>query len=305
MSHRSSSNGRTILAICAFSALAVLSAINSAQAQGQFGQMTGLVKDPSGSGIPAADVVVTNQQTGVQAKTVTTSEGNYTVTSLVPGVYRVTVTKAGFSSVTQEDVRLDVAQTARIDIALNLGQVNQQVEVKASTVLLQTESASVGTVVPQSGVVDLPLNGRDYLQLATLVPGTNSAGINQQYFGIPTNNLNINGMRESATAYVIDGADVMGQFNSGTPYSPPPDAIQEFRVETNNMTAQFGGGGAIINVVLKSGTNQFHGDVYEFLRNDALNARNLFAAVNPEVRQNQFGATFGGPIKKDKLFFFP
>ena len=277
---------------------------NFVEAQGQFGQITGVIADPSGSGIVGANVTVSNQQTGVQIKSVTNSDGNYTVTSLVPGVYQVVASKAGFQSLTQTGIQLDVSQTARIDITLQLGQVNQQVEVKASGVLLQTESAAIGNVVPQSGVVDLPLNGRNYLQLATLVPGTSSAGIGQQSFGLPTNNLNVNGMRSSATAYVIDGADVMEQFNSGTPYTPPPDAIQEFRVETNNMTAQYGGGGAILNVVLKSGTNKFHGVAYDFLRNNALDARNFFAATNPELRQNQFGAALGGPIKRDKLFFF-
>jgi hypothetical protein len=283
--------------------LAVL-LVQTVKAQGQFGQITGLVTDPSRAGVAGADVTITNQQTGVASKTRANSDGNYTVTSLIPGTYQVTVSKEGFASVTQTGVQLDVAQTARIDIVLRLGQVSQQVEVKALGTLLQTESAAVGNVVPQSGVVNLPLNGRDYLQLATLVPGTNSAGIGQQSNGLPINNLNVNGMRQSATAYVIDGADVMQQFTSGTPYTPAPDAIQEFKVETNNMAAQYGGGGAIVNVVLKSGTNRFHGDVYEFLRNDALDARNFFAATNPELRQNQFGATLGGPIKRDKLFFF-
>jgi hypothetical protein len=278
--------------------------LQNAKAQNQFGQITGLVVDASGGSVPGADISISNQQTGINTKTVTNHDGNYTVTSLLPGTYNVTASKMGFSTITQNGVRLDVAQVARVDISLTVGQVSQEVEVKASGVLLQTENAAIGNVVPESAVVNLPLNGRDYLQLATLVPGTNSAGINQQFFGMPTNNLNINGMRESASSYVIDGADVMEQFTSGTPYTPAPDAIQEFKVETNNMTAEFGGGGAIVNVVLKSGTNRFHGDVFEFLRNDALDGSNYFAVSKPELRQNQFGASLGGPILKNKLFFF-
>lgn len=289
---------------CMLFVLALLSMASVATAQSQFGQITGLIVDPSQSSVPGADVTITNIETGVQNKTVTNADGNYTVIGLVPGHYDVEVSKAGFSTVTQKNTVLQVAETARVDLTLQVGQVSQQVSVTGSNTLIQTETAAIGNVVPQSGVVNLPLNGRNYLTLATLVPGTNSAGIGQTFFGMPSNNLNVNGMRESATAYVIDGADVMEQFNSGTPYLPAPDAIQEFRVETNNMTTEYGGGGAIVNVVLKSGTNQFHGNVYEFLRNDALDAKNYFSTTVPELRFNQFGGTLGGPIKRDKLFFF-
>lgn len=295
---------RKVLTGCLFLTLGILLFTHSATAQSQFGQITGLVLDQSKGSVPSAEVTVTNVDTGVKNQAATNGDGNYTITSLVPGHYKVAVSKAGFSTVTQTDVVLQVAQTARIDFTLPIGTVSQQVVVKASGALLQTENAEIGNVVPQSGVVNLPLNGRDYLQLATLVPGVSSAGLGQSDEGMPFNNLNINGMRQSATAYVIDGADVMEQFDGGTGYTPAPDAIQEFRVETNNMTAQYGGGGAIVNVVLKSGTNGFHGDVYEFLRNNILDARNYFALITPELRFNQFGGTFGGPIKKDKLFFF-
>jgi Carboxypeptidase regulatory-like domain len=278
--------------------------VHNAVAQSQFGQITGLIADQNKSSIPGADITITNVDTGVENKAVTNQDGNYTVLSLVPGQYRITASKEGFSTVTQKGIVLQVAQTARVDLALQVGQVTQQVTVNASGEVLQTETADIGNVVSQSGVVNLPLNGRDYLTLATLVPGTNSAGLGQSYFGMPENNLNVNGMRQSATAYVIDGADVMEQFTSGSPYTPAPDAIQEFRVETNNMTAQYGGGGAIINVALKSGTNGFHGDAYDFLRNNALDARNYFSLTTPELRFNEFGGTIGGPIKKDKLFFF-
>jgi hypothetical protein len=274
------------------------------QGQSQFGQITGLVTDAAGNRVVGASVAITSESTGVSVTTETNSAGSYSETSLVPGTYTVAVSKSGFGTITRKEIVLQVSQAAEIDFKLQVGQVHQEVTVKASGGLLQTQNAVVGTVVPQSGVINLPLNGRNYLQLATLVPGVNSAGLSQTFFNMPTNNLVINGLRQSATAYVIDGANVMMQFTSGTPYTPAPDAIQEFKIDTNNMTAEFGGGGSIVNVVLKSGADQFHGDLYDFLRNDALDAKNYFALTTPKLRYNQFGASLGGPIMRRKLFFF-
>lgn len=273
-------------------------------AQVQFGQITGLVTDTSGAVIPAAAVTVSNERTGVKKVVVTNADGNYTVTPLIEGMYDVTVSKTGFKSFTRSGIRLDVAQSARVDVKLQLGQITQKIEVKASTAMLETETASVGNVVAESGVVNLPLNGRNFLQLATLVPGATSQGLSQLFFTLPTNNIVVNGGRESETNYVIDGSNVMEQFTSGSSFTPAPDAIQEFKVQTSNMDVKYGGGSAVINAVLKSGTNQYHGDAYEFLRNNAVSARNFFAPTTPPLNQNQFGFTFGGPIKKDKTFFF-
>jgi hypothetical protein len=279
-------------------------AVRPLHAQVQFGQITGLITDPSGAVVPAATVTVNSQQTGVKKSAETNANGEYTITPLIPGVYDVTVAKAGFKSATHSGIILDVAQTARVDVALEVGQVSQEVTVKSAGELLQTERASVGNVVAEAGVVNLPLNGRDYLQLATLVPGMSSSSLNTIFYTLPENILYFNGMRASAINYVIDGSDVMEQWTSGSPFTPPPDAIQEFKVETNSMSAEYGNGGSVINAVLKSGTNKYHGDVYEFLRNNALNARNTFSPTVPATKQNQFGFTLGGPIKKDKLFFF-
>lgn len=276
----------------------------SLMAQVQFGQITGLVTDASGAVVPAATVTVTNMQTGVKNTSVTNDGGNYILISLNPGLYIVSVSKTGFESVTRSGIRLDVAQIARVDFTLSLGQVNQTVEVKAGTAMLQTEQSTLGDVVPQSGVVNLPLNGRNYLELATLVPGVVNEGLSQFFFTLPTSDLSINGSRDSAADYMIDGADVMEQFTSGSSFTPPPDAIQEFKVETSNMDTKYGNGAGVINVVLKSGTNQFHGDAYDFMRNTSLDARNFFAPATPPLIQNQYGATLGGPIKKNKTFFF-
>lgn len=269
-----------------------------------FGQITGLVTDSSGAVVAGARVRVTNQLTKVVSTATTNADGYYVVNSLIPGAYEVTVSMAGFKTQTESAIYLNVAQIARIDVTLTVGAVSQQVTVQATTALLQTQTASVGAVVNHSGVVDLPLNGRNYLQLSTLAPGVIGTTLGGLTSDLPENQLAVNGVRNSAVTYMIDGADATDEFNSSSPYTPAPDAIQEFKMDTNNMSAAYGNGGAIINSVLRSGTNQFHGDVYEFNRNTSLNARNFFSSGVPELVQNQFGFTFGGPIKKDKTFFF-
>jgi len=272
--------------------------------QEQFGQITGLVSDASGAAIPGTHVDVINESTAVVRSTTTNIQGNYMVTSLIPGTYKIAASKAGFKAASRTGVNLDVSQVVRIDVVLEVGQISEQITVSAAGPLLQTETASVGAVIAESGVVDLPLNGRNYLQLATLVPGATAAALGSNSSGVPVSSIQLNGMRQSATSYAIDGADVSDQHFTGTAFTPAPDAIQEFKIDTNNMSAKYGGGGAIIDTVLKSGTNAFHGDAYEFFRNDAMNARNFFALGNPELRQNQFGGALGGPIRKNSTFFF-
>lgn len=272
-------------------------------AQEQFGSITGLVTDPSGAIVPGATVIVSNEYTRASYRIMTNTEGYYTVTSLIPGTYDISVSMAGFAPVTRAGTTLDVAQKARVDIALAVGQLSQRVEVTATGPLLQTESATVGTTIPDRDVDQLPLNGRNYLTLVQLVPGAvvDSIGFD---FAVPVNSVEVNGMRDSATNYFIDGANVQFQCNGGESISPAPDAIQEITVMTNDMSARFGGGGSVINAVLKSGTNTFHGNAYDYLRNDVLDGRNFFALGRTPLKRNQFGATFGGPIKKEKTFFF-
>ncbi|MGH9326612.1 MAG: carboxypeptidase regulatory-like domain-containing protein [Terriglobia bacterium] len=271
---------------------------------GGFGQITGRVGDPSGAVVAGARVTVTNQSTNVKKTTATNGDGYYVVNSLIPGSYDVTVTRDGFATQTRTAITLSVAQIARIDFTLRVGATTQQITVESSAALLQTESASVGAVVGHTGVVDLPLNGRNYLQLSTLAPGVIATKLSSLTSDLPLNQLVVNGIRNSGVAYMIDGADAGDEFNSSSPYTPAPDAIQEFKMDTNNMSAAYGNGGGIINAVLRSGTNQYHGDVYEFFRNTTLDSRNFFAATTPQLNQNQFGFTFGGPIKKNKTFFF-
>jgi hypothetical protein len=274
-------------------------------AQEQFGQITGLITDSAGATVPEAKVDAVNESTGVIKSTTTNAQGSYFITSLIPGTYRIVASRPGFKSITRTGITLDVSQVARVDVVLEVGDISQQVTVNGAGATLQTDTASVGTVIAESAVTDLPLNGRNYLQLAILTPGVvvyNTLGASTN--GFLYNTIQAGGLRNSTTAYAIDGADVTNQKAVGTSFTPAPDAIAEFKIDTNNMSVRNGTGGAAVNVVLKSGTNAYHGDVYEFWRNNDLNARNFFALTSPELRQNQFGATLGGPILKNRTFFF-
>jgi hypothetical protein len=285
-----------VLAVCSVCARPALG-------QEQFGQITGLVTDSSGAVVTDAKVECINESTGVVRSTATNAQGNYFIISLLPGTYKVSMSLPGFKSTSRTGITLDVSQVVRIDLALEVGEVTQQVNVSGAGAVLQTETVGVGAVVPESGVADLPLNGRNYLQLATLTAGATAVNFGVNSGGVITSTIQINGMRGAAVSYGINGADVSDQHLLGSAFTPAPDALQEFKVDTANMSVKYGGGAAI-NAVLKSGTNSFHGDVYEFFRNDFMNARNFFALSVPELRQNQFGTTLGGPMVKNKTFFF-
>lgn len=269
---------------------------------GQNAQLTGRIADASGAVVPGAAVTVTNVDTGVERKTVSNEEGYYTVPFLQPGAYRMTVQHQGFKPVNREGVKLDVAQIGRIDFSLEVGQLTDAVTVTSTAPLLQSESSAVGQVIAQAQILDLPLNGRNFTQLATLTPGARASGASSAV--VPSVNVQINGMRNSKTIFNIDGVSATDQRFDGVPILPPPDAIHEFKVQSNTMAAEYGQGGAVINVQLKPGTNQFHGHLYEFLRNDRLDARNFFALSRNKLKQNQFGFTAGGPVRRNRSFFF-
>ncbi len=268
----------------------------------QTAQITGRVMDASSASIPGATVTVINTETGVEHEFQTNELGYYTAPLLQPGSYRVTVSADGFRSVVREGVTLDVSQVARLDISLDVGQVNEQITVQGSAPLLQSESAAVGQVITNKRIVDMPLNGRNFLQLATLTPGATSAGTSL----VGGQNIQVNGNRPSKTNYSIDGMSVNDQHYDGALLSPSVDAVQEFKMQSNSMSAENGQGAAAISIELKSGTNQLHGTLFEFLRNDAVDARNFFNSTGETdpLRQNQYGFTLGGPIVKDKTFFF-
>ena len=267
----------------------------------ELGQITGRVVDAQGRVMPGATVNVTNTGTGVERTVSTDDDGFFAARSLVPGVYRVSVSAPSFQTQVQDNIKLDVAAAVRLDFSLTVGQVSQHIEVAAQSALLQTEESSVNTVVTNTQVVELPLNGRNFNSLTRLMPGavrgTNGGGETLQ-----GETFAVAGDRSDNTYYALDGMYNNGTFFKTAAIHPSVDAIQEFKVQTNT-SAQFGAAaGANVDVMIKAGTNTFHGTVYEFLRNDKVDARNYFARNIPKYRQNQFGFTVGGPVLIPKLF---
>ena len=281
-------------------------------AQIDTGAIVGTVRDPSGAAVPKATITVTNTATGVAVTTQTNSAGEYQVTALIPGTYSVKVSASGFASQENSGVEIHVQSRPSIDFSLKVGEVSTTVDVGAVTPLLQTEAADVGAVVQQQQIVDLPLNGRRYADLALL-----EAGIQKNLTN--TNNtapdrFSSNGNLELQNYFSLDGVDNNSgstnlQEGSVQAVQPPPDALQEFRVQTRTYSAEFGtSAGAVINASVKSGSNQFHGDLWEFLRNSDLDANTYFNNAGRIPRghfsQNQYGATIGGPVIRNKTFFF-
>ena len=279
-------------------------------------QISGTVKDASGLGVPAAQVAVTQTDTGVTRTTTTGANGDYSLPSLPVGPYRMEVKKEGFSTYVQSGIVLQVDTAPTIDPVLQLGAVSQAVEVQAAAAMVETHSTGVGQVVNQQQVVELPLNGRQVTQLITLAGGSN---IVQSGFGqAPTSGnlmssknypnealVSVAGGMLNGTTYLMDGGTHNDVFNNLNLPLPFPDAVQEFKVETSALPAEYGQHSAgAVNVVTKSGSNEIHGDAFEFVRNGYFNARDFFAPVNDNLKRNQFGGTVGGPVEKNKLFYF-
>jgi len=277
---------------------------------GQTATVTGIISDPAGMAVPGAEVVITNVETGVKKPATTNELGYYTIPLLNPGNYTLATHKSGFKSTERKGVTLEVAQIARLDIALQVGDVVESVTVVGEAPLLSSESATIGQVIGNKKMLDLPLNGRTFTQLATLVPGAVGQGTDSS---MESPKLSINGLRVSKTTFMIDGGIVSSQYFDGATIVPSVDAIQEFSVQSNAFAAEYGQGAAVVNISLRSGTNGLHGSAFEFLRNQALDARNFFnsSSVRPPLKQNQFGFTLGGPVKlprvyngTDRTFFF-
>ncbi len=292
-----------------FSLITAALFVSSALAQ-ETGSITGQVLDPTLAAVVGAQAAIRNEATGIAFTTLSDRSGFYRAPQLAPGVYSLTVSAAGFRTLVQESVIVRVNDRLRVDVKLEVGEVNERVTVKESPPLLQVEDAVMGQVVDNQKIVDLPLNGRNWLQLATLAAGTvsypnvvNVEGGNRQNVL-----MNLGGNRTANTNYLLDGSDNNGWFVPGALAFPPVDSLREFKVETNNYTADAGRlGGAVVSASIKSGTNSFHGTAYDFLRNRKLNARNFFArplAAKPQFTRNQFGASVGGPIRRDSLFVF-
>ncbi len=268
-------------------------------------QIQGVVRDPSGSPVQGAEVRATQTDTGTVRTAISGADGGYVLSNLAIGPYRLEVSKSGFSTYVQTGIVLQVATNPTIDIGLNVGAVTQTVQVEANAGQVETENTSVGTVVENQRILDLPLNGRQATDLIQLTPAAIQGGVNGTA-GFPGGqNISIGGGLLSGVGYFLDGTLYNNPFDATNLPFPFPDALEEFKVETSTLTAQNGiHSAAAINAVVKSGTNEFHGDAFDYLRNGDMNARNFFAAARDTLKRNQFGGTIGGPIRKDKLFFF-
>jgi hypothetical protein len=261
----------------------------------------GRVTDPSGAAVSAAKVSARNTETGLERSTLTTDTGDYELPLLpITGAYSLSIAKAGFQTEEFTGIVLQVDQHARFDVALRVGSISERVLVEAITPVVNTESGAIGTVVDNKAIVDLPLNGRNYTQLASLLPNA----VVQTSGTAGSTMVSVSGGRISKTEFLLDGVSINEQLFDGVAIRPSVDAIEEFKLVTNSFSSEYGRGNAVMTATIKGGTNELHGTVYEFLRNDKLDARNTFLPSKAAYRQNQFGAAGGGPIVKDHTFLF-
>jgi hypothetical protein len=292
--------GRGCRRLSALTVLCLVASASAALAQVAAGEITGIVKDQAGAAVPGATVTVTDVNTNRQRIIISSGDGVFTAPSLAPGEYRVDVELTGFKPIRRAGIHLSTGEKARVDFDLVVGSVSEQITVTADAPILRAETASLGTVVAHDQVVQLPLNGRAFVLLAGIAPGV----------ALPPNSQlpRINGGRPRTNEYLFDGISVLQPEPGQVAFFPIIDAIQEFKIESNSPPAEFGRfNGGVINLTTKAGSNMFHGAGFEFLRNEALSARNFFQStipVKPDYRRNQFGGTLGGPLAKDHTFFF-
>lgn len=308
---QSSMEGQMKRAICAITvalAVIVLGSV-AGRAQGTTGAIDGTVTDSTGAVVVGAEVKVVNTATGVVYNTTTDSLGAFHVTQLPPGSYTMKVARTSFETQNLKAFPLFVDQHVQQNITLAVGKAEQTVSVSAAALLLDSEASNQAQLIQSQQINDMPLNGRDLLQLAQLSAGVTPviSGIDSpasQWTGTEVVSVMIGGLREDDTSYLYDGIETRNAWYGADGLLPSPDNVQEFKVEQSGSSAAFGDGGAFITIVTKSGTNQIHGSLFEFLRNNDMNARNYFSTTIPPYHQNQFGASFGGPIKKTKMFYF-
>lgn len=299
-------NPTRILAV----SLLIIGCYRSVSGQSTNATLSGIVQDSQGAVIPNVTIVATEIGTGQSHQATSSGGGNYTIPDLPIGDYKVTASASGFKTVVINSITLHVNQTAQLDLKLEVGGVADRVVVTANIPLLTTESSSVGQVVDHQSIESQPLNGREFWQLVALVPGasytpvatTNSGGSTLRAGSV---NVQINGTGSVFNGWLLDGADITEYEQGGTNIQPNVDALSEFKVFMANMPAEYGHTPDVVTVTMKSGTNEFHGTVYEFIRNDVTDAHNYFATTSKNIlKRNQFGGTFGGPIKRNKIFFF-
>src|SRR5262249_22243251 len=276
------------------------------------GGILGTVTDPSGAAIPNATVTMRNEDTGLERQVQTTGSGSYEFLAVPVGEnYSVHVEAGGFRTGVVKGIKLEVNQKYRADLKLAVGAANQTIEVTGVSAQVDTTSTQLGDVIGGQKMTTLPLNGRSYIDLlglqAGVVPVSSEAAIGDRFVSgnLSAGQVSVNGQRESANSFLVNGGDVEESVDNGASIIPSLDSIDEFRLLTNSFNAEYGRfSGGIVNVVTKSGTNQIHGSVYEFLRNEKLDARSYFDPERGDFKRNQFGGTIGAPVVKNKLFFF-
>ena len=272
------------------------------------GNIRGTVRDTSGAVVQSAVVTVREVETGLTRDAISDRGGNYLLLELPVGHYKLEVTATGFQKYVQEGISLDVNESATIAVSLKVGSPTEQVEVNANAALIQNTASSLGQTVMTREILDLPLDGRNFSQLGVLQPGVVPLTPGLLEAGGPARENEgyaVDGQRPESNNFLIDGADNVSAVDGGFVLKPPIDAIEEFRIMTHNANAEFGRNtGSTTNIITRGGTNSFHGALWEFLRNDAMDSSDYFTRTIQPLKQNQFGATFGGPIIKDKTFFF-
>ena len=291
-----------------FCAVLILFLGLSASAQQITGSIRGTVVDPTGAAVPGATVSAKQTETGLTRSASTDRSGSYLLLELPVGSYRLQVEGKGFQTYIQQGITLDVNETANIPVRLAVGAETQHVDVEANAQLIEGTVTTLGKTVSEREILDLPLNGRDFSQLGLLQPGVVplTPGLAEAGGSLRDGQAYaVNGQRPESNNFLIDGANNFNGVDGGFVLKPPIDAIDEFRILTHNATAEFGNSlGSTTNIITRSGTNRYHGALWEFVRNDAFDATNYFATTTEPLKQNQFGGTFGGPIRKDKTFFF-
>lgn len=296
---------RIVLLFCLALTIAVLP---NAAGQSATASLRGVVTDTTKAVVPGAEVVITSIGTAQQHVERTDSRGEFSFQELFIGDYRVEVRSQGFATWVDSRIHLDVGNQSQIAVQLVPATDQQTVEVSAEAAGLQTNEIAQGAVVSETEIANLPLNGRNFSQLGILQPGVRptSSGLTvQNNFRRIGQNYEVNGMRPESNTFLVDGMRNINRMDGGYAYRPPADSMAEFRILTTTAPAEFGGtSGGITTIVTRSGTNQLHGTLYEFLRNDALNANNYFAPRKEELKQNQYGGTVGGPLVHNHAYFF-
>ncbi len=275
------------------------------------GSVQGVVRDPSQGAIAGAKLTITNVDTNLQYHATSAADGSYRILALPAGKYQLTATAPGFRNFVENDIVVKVNDQLQIDVTMLVGSTQEVINVEANAVQVQTESTQLGDVIDSKKMLALPLNGRSYIDLLGLQAGVapttaQTIGGDRPVSGnLAAGNISVNGQRETANAFLVNGGDVSEGRNLGAGLIPNLDSVEEFRLITNSFDAEYGKfSGAVMNAITKSGTNGFHGDAFEFLRNDAFDAKNYFVSAKSELRQNQFGYAAGGPAWKDHIFWF-